>query len=69
MLQVEAKYMLLATDLMAFERDATQHWLQHAHASAEGLLRQPVLVEESDTRRSLSRMYQPASLITAILGR
>lgn len=70
MLQVEAKYTLLARDLMAFERDATQHWLQHAHASAEGLLRQPVLVEDPDTHRSLSHILselcQAAYLMTAI---
>ena len=53
--QVEAKYMLLARDLMAFEQDATQHWMQHAHASAEALLRQPVLVEDSHTHRCVSR--------------
>ncbi len=47
--------MLLAKDLMAFERDTTQHWMQHAHASAEALLRQPVLVEDPHTHRSLSK--------------
>ena len=52
--QVEAKYMLLARDLMAFEQDATQHWMQHAHASAEALLRQPVLVEDSHSHRFVS---------------
>lgn len=51
-LQVEVKYMLLAKDMMAFEKDTTQHWMQHAHASAEALLRQPVLVEDPHTHRS-----------------
>ena len=50
--------MLLAKDLMAFERDTTQHWMQHAHASAEGLLRQPLLVEDPHTHRSLALPLQ-----------
>ena len=59
-MQVEAKYMLLAKDLMTFERDTTQHWMQHAHASAEALLRQPVLLEDAHTQRSIT---DPASLL------
>ena len=50
--------MLLARDLMAFEQDATQHWMQHAHASAEALLRQPLLAEDPHTHRSLQVLLQ-----------
>ena len=50
-LQVEAKYMQLAKDMLAYERDTTQHWMQHAHASAESLMRQPVLIEDPQTHR------------------
>ncbi len=57
-LQVEAKYMSLAKDMMAFEKDTTQHWMQHAHASAEALLRQPVLVEDPHTHRSWLHLDQ-----------
>ena len=65
-MQVEAKYMLLAKDLMTFERDTTQHWMQHAHASAEALLRQPVLLEDPHTHRSIT---DPASLLGIIRHR
>ena len=53
-MQVEAKYMQLAKDMLAYERDTTQRWMQHAHASAESLMRQPVLIEDPQTHRFLT---------------
>ena len=63
-MQVEAKYMLLAKDLMTFERDTTQHWMQHAHASAEALLRQPVLVEDSSQLTGLCHRFCKLVLVS-----
>ena len=44
--------MTLARDLLAYEKDRTQPWMQHAHATAVALMRQPVLIEDPQTRRS-----------------
>ena len=46
--------MMLAKDLLAYEKDRTQPWMQHAHATAVALMRQPVLVEDPQSRRSRS---------------
>ena len=44
--------MLLAKDLMAYEKDSVQQWMAHAQASAAALLRQPVLIGDPHTHRS-----------------
>ena len=44
--------MTLAKDLLAYEKDRTQPWMQHAHATAVALMRQPVLAEDPQSRRS-----------------
>ena len=44
--------MTLAKDLLAYEKDRTQPWMQHAHATAVALMRQPVLIEDPQSRRS-----------------
>ena len=60
--QVEGKYMTLAKDLLAYEKDRTQPWLQHAHAAAVALMRQPVLIQDPQSRRSCSLpSLQPAT--------
>lgn len=66
-MQVEAKYMQLAKDMLAYERDTTQHWMQHAHASAESLMRQPVLIEDSQTHRFFLRYRLPCCLRAGVL--
>ncbi len=43
--------MQLAKDMLAYERITMQQWMQHAHAAAESLMRQPVLIEDHQTHR------------------
>jgi hypothetical protein len=62
--QVEAKYLAFARDVMAFEKQALQPWLTKANDAARSLLKQPVLRTEADTgRHALHARAKPSEIL------
>ncbi|BDA41784.1 probable Dynein-1-alpha heavy chain, flagellar inner arm I1 complex [Coccomyxa sp. Obi] len=45
-LEVEGKYLALAREMMAFERQASQKWLDTANEAAKEYMKMPVLIED-----------------------
>lgn len=50
-MQVEGKYLALAREMMAFEKQASQRWLDTGNEAAKEYMKMPVLIEDSSQNK------------------